>query len=55
MFKKMRGIWTPYIKQEFIYFTCRDYSNRPLEIQRKIRNLCMEEAGHLCYCDAEAV
>jgi len=45
VFKKMRGIKLPYVRQGLIYFTCRDYHNQPPNVQQKINNLCVEVAG----------
>lgn len=44
MFKKRRGIHSPYNKQGLIYFTCVNYKDMPEETQKKIVNLC-EEVG----------
>lgn len=42
MFKKRRGIHSPYNKQGLIYFTCMNYDDMPEHIQDKIKNLCQE-------------
>ncbi len=45
MFKKMRGIRLPYDDQGDIFFTCKLYDKKPLDVQQKINNLCTEVGG----------
>lgn len=45
MFKKMKGVNVTYVQQGLIYFCCRNYTNEPAEMQRRIVRLCMETAG----------
>lgn len=45
MFKKMKGVNVPYVQQGLIYFLCRNYTNEPAEVQRKIIRLCVETGG----------
>ena len=45
MFKKKRSINLSYERQGFIFFTCLTYRMQPLNIQKRIENLCVEVAG----------
>lgn len=45
MFKKKRSINLSYERQGLIFFTCLTYRMQPLNIQKRIENLCVEVAG----------
>lgn len=45
MFKKLRSVKIPYIRQGLIYFTCVNYNIQPEHVKQKILNTCMEAGG----------
>lgn len=49
MFKKLRSLALPYEKQGLIYFTCLNYDDMPLRVQKKIDQLCIEAGGSEYY------
>ncbi len=45
MFKKLRGVQLPYVKQGYIYFLCQNYDAQTTETQVTIENLCNKIGG----------
>lgn len=45
MFKKLRSVRLPYIRQGLIYFTCINYTIQPEHVKQKILNTCLAAGG----------
>ncbi|MEG0703449.1 MAG: hypothetical protein RR449_07750 [Christensenella sp.] len=45
MFKKLRGLTMPEKKQGIIYYVCANYEDMPIDVQKKIEQLCVQIGG----------
>ena len=42
LFRKLKGVKLPYVRQAYIYYTCMDYADQDEATKAKIERLCRE-------------
>lgn len=45
MFRKIKSMKMPYMKQGYIYFACKNYVDLPRHVRKRIRCICTEVGG----------